>query len=216
MPGLGFCQGEAVHGLNKALSYNSSHGMQLLGNFATFYVIIRECAGTISLKGANGDGGDGAGSDNDDCPFGKLSKRRKADQAKYWMQINKPLKGEDEEEYSKRITEMVSRGVKAQERLRRKKGTGEPSQPVDPAVGTAARLFFESVKGGASERRPTRIFEDMETANGEKGYHIEWKEKGYIGRTAWKSADWVGKYPGLLEDYEKVPSPSCSSMNTPF
>ena len=134
------------------------------------------------------------------------------------MQINKPLKGEGEGEYAKRITEMASQGVKAQERLRRKKGKGEPSQTISmgPAVGTAARLFFESVKGGAGERRPTRIFEDMETANGEKGYHIEWKEKGYIGRTAWKSADWVGKYPSLLEVYEKVPSPSCSSMNAPF
>ena len=49
MPGLGFCQGEAVHGLNKALSYNSSHGMQLLGNFASVYVMLSECAGTMGI-----------------------------------------------------------------------------------------------------------------------------------------------------------------------
>ena len=50
MPGLGFCQGEAVHGLNKALGYNSSHGMQLLGNFATFYVIVSECDGSMPIE----------------------------------------------------------------------------------------------------------------------------------------------------------------------
>ena len=49
MPGLGLCQGEAVHGVNKALGYNSSHGMQLLGNFASFYVMLSECDGTMGI-----------------------------------------------------------------------------------------------------------------------------------------------------------------------
>ena len=49
MPGLGFCQGQAVHGLSKALGYNSSHGMQLLGNFVTCYVMLSECDGTMGI-----------------------------------------------------------------------------------------------------------------------------------------------------------------------
>ena len=49
MPGLGFCQGEAVHGVNKALGYNSSHDMQLLGNLRSFYVMLTECDGTMGI-----------------------------------------------------------------------------------------------------------------------------------------------------------------------
>ena len=33
----------------RSLGYNSSHSMQLLGNFGTFYVILSECAGAMPM-----------------------------------------------------------------------------------------------------------------------------------------------------------------------
>jgi len=153
-------------------------------------------------------------SDDDlDVPFAVITKRNTARQLAHWVkeQVNK---GETEDEFAARARLMVDRGVNAQAKIRASRklaGRADPEEGTDSiAVGTAARLYFESVHGKA-DKKPKSIVghEDLGPALGRK-YKFQWKDVGYGSenvKEAWKSPDWAGKYPDLIETYEKAPPP---------
>ena len=150
-------------------------------------------------------------SDDDlDVPFVTITKRNTARQLAHWVkeQVNK---GETEDEFAARARLMVDRGVNAQAKIRASRklaGRADPEGTESIAVGTAARLYFESVHGKA-DKKPKSIVghEDLGPALGRK-YKFQWKDVGYGSenvKEAWKSPDWAGKYPDLIETYEKAP-----------
>jgi len=72
-------------------------------------------------------------------------------------------------------------------------------------VGTAARLYYQQARG-LREERPTRIV-GHRTAGPKFGraYQVEWRKVGYgLPVLKWQTADWVGMFPDILEDYNAV------------
>lgn len=142
---------------------------------------------------------------DDDMPLATLAKHRKEMQVKQWLAATKPKKGESEDDYAKRCMFLVARGMKDQVKTAKMK---PDKKKVDYSIGTAARKYFEKQKVGAPEAKPNRIVDHKEKS-GQGGkytvYQVEWRASSHgVPKQLWKTRDWVGKYPDLLEDYEKV------------
>jgi hypothetical protein len=72
-------------------------------------------------------------------------------------------------------------------------------------VGTKARLFYQQCKG-IREEKPKQIVAHR-TAGPKFGraYQVEWKKVGHgMPVYKWQTADWVGMFPDILENYNKV------------
>ena len=145
-------------------------------------------------------------------PLTKLKARSEKAQLDHWCKEHQPGKGETEDEFTKRAAKMVRQGVVAQEALGRKTGATfakakEPPTVQNSTVATGARLYYESVHG-RSETKPTKIVahHDAGPTRGRQ-YKFSWQKVGYGAECPiWKSPDWAGKYPDLVEDYEKATS----------
>jgi hypothetical protein len=149
-----------------------------------------------------------ASDSDDDISLVKFKAKRAKMQVEYWLDKRRPMRGESEDEYSQRCMFLVSRGQDDQARLQQLRRSSASTQEgvMDYSLGTSARKFFEELKGGTSEDKPTSIVDHKD--GGEKHgrlYLVEWHYVGYgPNKRDWKTLDWVGKYPDLLDDYNKV------------
>ena len=115
------------------------------------------------------------------------------------------MPGEKEDEYASRCMLIIGRGNADQKKL----GKKEQSQgTMDHSIGTSARKYFEELKGRPSEQKPTSIVSHRDGGDVHgRVYKVKWSNVGYgPSKHEWKTRDWVDKFPGLLEDYEKVSS----------
>ena len=73
------------------------------------------------------------------------------------------------------------------------------------SIGTEALKFYEECTG-IKQRKSTKIV-DHRTSGPKHGraYQVMWRHKGYgVPVYKWVTADWVGQYGDLLENYNKV------------
>ena len=146
---------------------------------------------------------DGGDSDSDDdIPLSSLMKQSKAHQTRHWLKETKPMPGEKEDEYATRCMLIIGRGNADQKKM----GGRKESKKMDHTLGTSARKFFEELKGQPSEAKPTCIVDHRDGGDVHGTvYKVKWSNVGYgPPRYEWKTRDWIGKYPSILEDYEKV------------
>ena len=180
------------------------------------------------LDGDVGGGDDGGGGDDDDPDDdGVLEEDDPTEVAKKrattWLKRNRarPLRGETEEEYTSRIKAILVDGVTSRRRRNEAAADAEPTAAEEESagVGVAARLFFEK-EVGVKDRRPAKLL--LHEDKGALGNHylVLWRDPGYGGQDVqeWHPTDYVLKFPGLLQDYQAVPSlcaypgPLCSCM----
>ena len=117
--------------------------------------ILQVSGGQVDLEEEHGDG---ASDDDDDIPLMDLVKEKKKHQVQYWLKESKPMKGESEDDYAERCMHIIGRGTSDQKQLGKGKGKkASDGGSMDYSVGTMARKYFETLRGHASERKPTRI-----------------------------------------------------------
>ena len=156
----------------------------------------------------NADGGVDSSSEedsdsDDDTPLGQVASRLKDAKHKYWLDRNKPMRGETADEYSKRLMEIVTRSIpEAGQRSRRTQGA---NQVKDVQLGAAARKYFAE-KTGKTAVKPDSIVQHRNDGPVQgNSYQVKWNNVGYGGPILqWHGGDFVLQWPELLEDYKQV------------